>query len=210
MEDYSLMPFRAREALQLPASVQAALKYTSSSDFGAILMTDSPIEKKAYLYKSPFNDWVRANSRQLLQTRGMEIKEHGLWIIRWTYSTSKASINAWVGTDKRVVVGFKVSTFGTDFGPKGEWHRGHADSSWDDYIPKESTDKLVVFAGALRYRYSKHFWTDAQLKEGEKKKAPTRSSQPTDGPIPLDGPNANDAFLCDEIGADDESEDDED
>lgn len=61
------MPFRARETLQLPASVQAALKYTSSSDFGAILMTDSPIEKREYLYKSPFTDWVRDNSRQLLQ-----------------------------------------------------------------------------------------------------------------------------------------------
>lgn len=204
------MPFRARETLQLPASVQAALKYTSSSDFGAILMTDSPIEKREYLYKSPFTDWVRDNSRQLLQKREMEIKEHGLWIIRWTYSTSKASINAWSGTDKKVVVGFRVSTFGTDFGPKGEWHKGHADSSWDDYVPKESTDKLVVFAGALRYRYSKHFWTDAQLKEEDKKKAPTRSNQLTDGPIRLDGPNANDALVCEEIGADDESEDDED
>ena len=118
-EDYSLTPLGARETLQLPASVLAALKYTSSSDLGAILMTDSPVEKKPYLYKSPLNDWVRASSRQLLQTREMEIKEYGLWIIRWTYSTSKASINAWVGTDKRVVVGFRVSTFGTDFGPQG-------------------------------------------------------------------------------------------
>ena len=204
------MPLRARATLQLPASVQAALKYTSSSDFGAILMTDSPIEKKGYLYKSPFHDWVRDNLRQLLQKRETEIKEHGLWIIRWTYSTSKASINAWAGTDKKVVVGFQVSTFGTDFGPKGEWHKGHADSSWDDYVPKESTDKLVVFAGALRYRYSKHLWTDAQLKEGEKKKAPTRSGHYTDDPIPLDGLNAGDAIVCDEIGVDDESEDDED
>lgn len=204
------MPSRARETLQLPASVQAALKYTSSSDFGAILMTDSPIEKREYLYKSPFTDWVRDDSRQLLQKGEMEIKEHGPWIIRWTYSTSKASINAWSCTDKKVVVGFRVSTSGTDFGPKGGWHKGHADSSWDDYVLKESTDKLVVFAGALRYRYSKHFWTDAQLKEEEKKKAPTRSNQLTDGPIRLDGPNANDALVYEEIGADDESEDDED
>ena len=67
-----------------------------------------------------------------------------------------------------------------------------------------------MFAGALRYRYSKHFWTGAQLKEGEKKETPTRSGQPADGPISLDGPNANDAFVCEEIGADNESEDDED
>ena len=167
-------------------------------------MTDSPVEKKGYLYKTPFTSWVRANSTHLLGKYEAEIKEHGLWLIRWTYSTRKASINAWAGTDKSVVVGFRVSTMGTDFGPKGEWHKGHADSSWDDYVPKEESDKLVVFAGALRYRYSKHFWAEAQLKEGGGKKKGT-----TRGAIPLDGVDGEDALVCEEVGADHESEDDE-
>ena len=205
LPDYQVLTDLSRETLSLPASARAALKYTSSSDFGAILMTDSPIEKKAFLYKSPFIDWVRANAQCLLQKRELEIKEQGLWIIRWTYSTKKASINAWAGTDKKVVVGFQASAYGTEFGPKGGWHKGRADTAWDDYASKNDADKVVVFAGALRFRYSKHFWSDAQLKEGKQTRSVARGSGKGPESIVLDKSNV---LLCEEIGVDEESEDD--
>ena len=172
-------------------------------------MTKPPVEKKAYQHKSPFIDWVRANSKQLLQKRELEIMEHGLWIIRWTYSTQKASINAWAGADKSVVIGFQASTFGTEFGPKGEWHKGRSDSSWDDYAPKNPSERIVVMAGALLFRYSKHFWTDAQLKEVKEKKSAPRNSNQLSEPIAVNWPNEGDALLCEEVGADYESEDED-
>ncbi len=173
-------------------------------------MTKSPVEKKAYQHKSPFIDWVRANSKQLLQKRELEIMEHGLWIIRWTYSTKRASITAWGGTDKNVVIGFQASAFGTEFGPKGEWHKGRSDSSWDEYAPKNASERIVVMAGALLFRYSKHFWTDARLKEVKEKMSAPRSSHQISEPIALAWSNGRDALLCEEVGADNESEGEED
>ena len=173
-------------------------------------MTEPPVDKNALQHKAPFINWVRGNERTLLQKVEHEIKEYGLWIIRWTYTTKRASINAWAGTDKNVVIGFQASAFGTEFGPKGEWYKGRSDSAWDDYRPKEEEDKVVVMVGALRFRYSKSFWSWAQLKEEKGQKSAMRGDSLVSDPISLRDLHRGDGLLCEEGGADDESGNDED
>lgn len=89
--------------------------------------------KKAYLYESPFHQWVKENSKRIQQLRGPEVRQHGLWIVTSTYSTTRCSIHAWKGASKDVKVGFKARALGEEFGPQGAWFEDERDSNWSHY-----------------------------------------------------------------------------
>jgi hypothetical protein len=121
------------EAYGLPIGAKAIFKYTTNTDFGAILLTAAPMVKKAFLYESPFRQWVRDNSEQIWQLRGVEVRQHGLWIVLSTYSTTQCSLNAWRQASNEVLVGFKARAFGEEFGPQGSWYEDERDTGWNHY-----------------------------------------------------------------------------
>ena len=94
-------------ALGLPLGVSCAFKMSSSTDSGAILLTEPTIWREGFFHNHEFELWAKQNSEALLKARP-EIREHGLWIVKWTYSTKKCSINAWVHQKKDVTVGFST------------------------------------------------------------------------------------------------------
>lgn len=93
-------------------------------------MTEPPILRQAVYHDQPFRDWVKTNSAKLLKTRP-EIKEHGLWVVRWTYATRRSSLNAWTSKDKDVTIGFNAKFVGAgEVGPSGGWYESENDSGW--------------------------------------------------------------------------------
>ena len=117
-------------------------------------MTESPVWREALYYDQPFRDWVAANALTLLKLRP-EIQEHGLWIVRWIYSTRKCALNAWTDKSKSITVGFKAKVVGAgELGPDAEWYESSHDSGWI-HAQADEGDRKVVFFGGLHFRYSK-------------------------------------------------------
>ena len=110
------------------------IKYTSSSDFGAVLVTASPIVHRAYHYQSPFSNWVKDNAEELFfGARRQEVKEHGLFVITQTFATTKCSITAWKTPQSEVFLGFDIGTMGAGLESSGIWYEGRSSSGWNSY-----------------------------------------------------------------------------
>jgi hypothetical protein len=103
---------------------------SSKSDFGAVLMTEPNVWREGYYHDSPFESWVRQNSEILARLRP-EIKVHGLFVVKWTYTTKKCSLNAWTNKDKVVTVGFQAKAVSIgEAAPHGNWYQASSDGGW--------------------------------------------------------------------------------
>lgn len=118
-------------------------EYKSSSNFGAVLITKSPVHRDAYYHESPFRRWVKDNAHVLMQhKRKYEIKTHGLCIITDVYSTEKCSVNAWTDSSRTVKVEFAVNALGQlDVGVGGGWSVQGSAGGWSHYAGEESTSE---------------------------------------------------------------------
>ncbi|KAL2157884.1 hypothetical protein VTH06DRAFT_4937 [Thermothelomyces fergusii] len=135
-------------ALGLPVQVSGALEYSSSGDFGAVLMCDADVVSEGFDFRDPFSVWLRAHAGRLF-ARYPEAREHGLCAATWTYSSTDVHITAWHGTDKRVVVGFDADVAGAaKAGPKTTWHRGSSSVGWSSWTGQ----KRVVFFTGVKIR----------------------------------------------------------
>lgn len=76
----------AAAALGLPVDIGGAVKYSTKSDFGAILMCDSDVVMEGYDLRAPFKKWLKANSKKLLENYG-ELEKYGVIAATWTYSS---------------------------------------------------------------------------------------------------------------------------
>jgi len=129
-----------RENAGIPATGTACFEYQSSGDFGAVLITASPVHRAAFYYESPFKRWVKSNVDALHRSpRHAEIKKYGLSIVTDTYSTKKCSLTAWADKSRKVTIGFKVNAQGLiDVGIDGGWYVGTAAGGWNHYEGKVS------------------------------------------------------------------------
>jgi len=117
----------------IPITASAAYSYSTDSDLGAILLTDSPVTHELYYHGSPFKNWVKKNASVIFQ-RWPEVKQHGLWIVTSTYTTKKCAVNMWASGGRAFNVGFSAKVIGTtEAGPSGEWYRDQADEGWCEY-----------------------------------------------------------------------------
>jgi len=136
----------------LPLSASLKVKYTSSSSFGALLVTSPPITHSSYYYSSPFSSWVKDNMHALLNGEHKDdIHANGLVVVTQTYSTSKATITAWTDGKNEVFLGFDGALPGvgkTD--DSGGWSKGNSASGWQEY-DASGNDNVVVFVGGLWY-----------------------------------------------------------
>ena len=114
----------------IPANIGALYEFQTGEDFGAILMTKSPVVRRSLYGINSFKKWCRANASKLL-AEWPEIKGNGLIIVTSTHVTERADINAWQDKSRKVFIGFDGSTTGLlEIGPSGGWHKAASDSGW--------------------------------------------------------------------------------
>ncbi|KAI9737656.1 MAG: hypothetical protein M1818_005660 [Claussenomyces sp. TS43310] len=195
-------------AAGIPVEAAAVYEYKSSSNFGAILMTKEPILRKALYHDYPFRVWVRENTAALLRLRP-EIKEHGLWMVKSTYSTPQYSLNVWTAKEKEVVIGFKTKIVQAgEIGPHADWYESSQDSGWIS-SSEDNKQRKVVFFGGLKFRFSKLSMSKDRLKEVEAGfRSRTFRGSDNEEEIPVDsGENGIYGINCHEVGALDLSKD---
>jgi hypothetical protein len=143
-------PSQALTGLPITASLQ--IKYTTSSSFGAVLVTTPPITHNAFYYSSPFSQWVSDNAHALLSGDYKDdIHANGLVVVTQTYTTPKCSLTAWTDSKSEVFLGFDAGINGLgNLKPQGGWYEGNSASGWQKYEQEGGKD-LVVFVGGLWY-----------------------------------------------------------
>ena len=106
-------------------------------------MTEPNIWREGFYHDSPFVTWVKQNGEALAKLRP-EIKEHGLWVVKWTYTTTKCSTNVWAKKGKVVTIGFKASAIAIgEAAPQGGWYESNTDGDWAQYTAEVVS--LVLF-----------------------------------------------------------------
>ncbi|GAB1312086.1 hypothetical protein MFIFM68171_02296 [Madurella fahalii] len=135
-------------ALGLPLDVGGVLQYSTSGDFGAVLMCDAEVVVEGFDFRDPFVVWLKRHAGQLF-ARYPEARKHGVCAVTWTYASADIHINTWQSADNRVVVGFDFAAAGiAKAGPKVAWHRGSAGSGWSTWAGQ----KRVIFFTGVKIR----------------------------------------------------------
>ena len=133
----------------LPASVGVVTEYSTSSNFGAVLMCDGDVVVEGYDVRGPFERWVRENRKELAKVD--ELRKHGVVISTWTFSSESVHLNVWSSGENRVRVGIEAGASGVAKGDAGvEWVRGRSGSSWTDW----TDGKRVVFFTGVKCVYN--------------------------------------------------------
>ena len=137
----------------LPVDAKLHVEYSTSSDFGAVLLSSSPIVCDAFYYKAPFKAWMRENAMTLLRgPLAEDIKKYGLFIVTQTHATRKCALTAWRSSENGVHFGFGVGALGlAEIDPNVAWYAGRSESGWDIY-EAEGDELKVIFAGGLWFR----------------------------------------------------------
>ncbi|RDW83048.1 hypothetical protein BP5796_04539 [Coleophoma crateriformis] len=132
-------------AAGLPIDASALVKYSTTTDLGAILMCDEIICYNCYDHKDPFRNWVKENALKLVSEHPC-LKKSGVYIATSTYSSSSIHINVWQDPKKEISLGFKAGVTGIGMvGPKGTWIRGSKAHGWKHYT--EGGQKVMFFGG---------------------------------------------------------------
>lgn len=153
----------------IPADVSVLWTYSHSADFGAILLCPEEVALAGFSQKSPFREWARENA-QLILKNAPDAKEHGIFIITSTYSTTEVFTTAWRNNQNIVEVGAKAVVEGiADVGVKMQYFRSEGAGSWiraDVKVAPLSLNNLladdsqggrrnVVFFGGLYFKYTR-------------------------------------------------------
>jgi hypothetical protein len=102
-------------------------------------MTEPKVWREGFYHDSPFESWVKKNCAAIIKNRP-EVKDHGLWVVKWIYTTPKCSLNAWTNKSKSVTIGFKANAVGIgEFAPQGAWFEASTDGGWIHSTAKVST-----------------------------------------------------------------------
>ncbi|KAJ6118508.1 hypothetical protein N7471_013128 [Penicillium samsonianum] len=135
--------------LALPANATGAIEYRSNTDFGALLICDSPVSSEGYDFRRPFLEWLRLNSNKLLHDYP-DLKKYGAYIATWTYSATDIHMKLWSDSATRVNIGFSVeATSVVKADQRLKWLRSHSGKGWRDWSGKQR----VVFFTGVKVRY---------------------------------------------------------
>lgn len=122
----------------LPAGADASVRYSSKTNFGAILIAQKPVTLTSYNDETLFRHWINQNYSRLAQLHGVELSRYGLWLVTRTYTTPKASINAWQSRDKDAVISVKAKAdMMGDLGAQVDWQERSTDKDWAHHAAPE-------------------------------------------------------------------------
>lgn len=131
------------------------MSFSTKEDTGAILVTKGSVVKDAVYHNEPYRAWCKANMATLLEN-WPDIRNHGLWVVTSTWSTTEAGINLWKDTSKTLTIGFETSFAPAgEIGPSGGWHTAQSDTGWIVTRTKNvSPPGAGRWAGQLRYTFT--------------------------------------------------------
>jgi hypothetical protein len=112
-------------------------KYTSSSDFGAILLTNG-IAIESYARDEPWSNWCLVPIKEEF-FKYPEVGKYGLWIVQQTSSTPECAINVWNTKDKEVTIGISADV-ASAVGARldASFLTGHESADWTYYNRNEN------------------------------------------------------------------------
>lgn len=136
----------------IPAHASTLYDYTSSTEFGAILVCPEKVHQEGYYHRDPFKKWAQANAEAILKAQP-DAKTDGFWVVTTTFSTTDVWTNAWTSKGTHVSLAFKVDVVGAgEIAPAGEFYRADSASGWN-HNKAEGEEKLVVFFSGLHFKY---------------------------------------------------------
>jgi hypothetical protein len=147
-------------AAGLPIDVSGAFKYSTSTNFGAILMCDTKVVVECFDHRDPFRRWLNQNADKLLLNYPT-LKKHEIYIATTTYSCSDVHINVWHSKDDEIKIGVKVGVTGVGgLGPSGKWMRGTSmllclGKREKSYVLRWGQDQVLELAFARKSEYSR-------------------------------------------------------
>ncbi|KAK3116924.1 hypothetical protein LTR53_002220 [Teratosphaeriaceae sp. CCFEE 6253] len=129
------------QSFGIPVEATATYKFSSSGEFGAMLMCSQPVKRENVYHPTRLVDWVKDNARAILSLYP-DVKRHGFFLVTTTYHVTHAWINAWTSKEKEVVVGFKAQVVDVgEVAPSSQWDRSSFDQA------KDGDGKVVFFGG---------------------------------------------------------------
>ncbi|KAI0459168.1 hypothetical protein F5B21DRAFT_341202 [Xylaria acuta] len=146
--DVELEAAASAAAFSLPVDVSGVFRYSTSGDFGAVLMCDDDVISEGFDFRNVFLIWLKRNAKALF-AKYPDAKKHGICAVTWTYSSTNIHITAWEGAGNSVTVGFKAGAAGVvDVGPQMTWLRGRSGSAWSEW----TGEKRVIFFTGVNIR----------------------------------------------------------
>lgn len=136
-----------------PVDINLSFSAQSTSDFAAVLITPDPVVHLRYVHEDEFDLWCRENHWEILRQHP-SVKEHGLWIIQDTWSTSSCTIKAW----REKTGSFHASLSGDvakvgNLGVTADKSVTQDDGNWSEYPAEEvrfNLEKiLTLFRGEI-------------------------------------------------------------
>lgn len=138
-------------ALGLPTDVGGAIKYTTKSDFGALLMCDSDVVVDGFDLRGPFKDWLKNNSKVLLKNHKADLQKHGVIATTRTYASDDVYLQTWNDRDFEVTLGVKFAAPGTgSVDANTSWVRSSTSGLWRQF----SAEKRVIFFTGVKIAYT--------------------------------------------------------
>ncbi|KPI41027.1 uncharacterized protein AB675_8078 [Cyphellophora attinorum] len=145
----------ALKAPDAPAGAQAHTRYTSDSQFGAMLVTQGPVRRHQCGKESDARNHVM-NHRKELACNFPDVIEYGVCVVTKIWTSRKASTTAWSSGSKTKAVAFDVTVF--DVGTMGGGvqreivqHVGPDFRYWKG----SAQDSCILGFGGLKFRYHK-------------------------------------------------------
>ncbi|KAH8771614.1 hypothetical protein F5883DRAFT_664541 [Diaporthe sp. PMI_573] len=113
------------------------MKYESTGNFGAVLVSDVDVELAGYDIRGPFIRWLEGNAATIREKHKGEIGPRTLHIVIGIYTWTEISIH---------VVGFKAAALGITSADVGSaWARSPVGSHWRQVSKKDNKLKKAMF-----------------------------------------------------------------
>lgn len=134
-------------ALGIPVGFGGAIEYESTSNFGAVLMSDVDVEVTGYDVRGPFIKWLQDNAAMIRKNHKSEVGSRTLHAVIGIYASTDIFIHVMSDRGKKVVVGFKATAPGVASADLGTtWARSSIGSHWRQVNKKHDKVKKAMFA----------------------------------------------------------------
>lgn len=134
-------------ALGIPVGFGGAVEYESTSNFGAVLMSDVDVEVTGYDVRGPFIKWIEDNAATIRKNHKTEIGSRTLHAVIGIYASTDIFIHVMSDRGRKVVVGFKAAAPGAASADLGTtWARSSVGSHWRRVNKKDESVKKAMFA----------------------------------------------------------------
>lgn len=166
-------------ALGIPVGFGGAVEYESTSNFGAVLMSDVDVEVTGYDVRGPFIKWLEENAATIRKNNKRETGSRTLHVVIGIYASTDIFIHVMSDRGKKVVVGFKASAPGAASADLGTtWARSSVGSHWRRVNKKDDNVKKAMFALSVTLTFgifgrkevrgnSKTKWLEVKDPEGQ-------------------------------------------